>query len=358
MNLQLKRLKELSEVAGVSGNEHRIKNLLKDRLLPVSEEIFYDKLGSVIFKSKNNSDELKIMLAAHMDEVGFMVKTITAEGFLRFTCLGGWWEQVMLGQRVIVHAKTKDITGVIGCKAPHILTPEERKKIVEKKDMYIDIGVESQKEAEALGIYPGTFITPSVQFEVMADENYLLGKAWDDRIGCAIMADVVEALSEKEHPNTIYATATVQEEVGLRGALTSANKISPDVAIIIDTCVAGGVPGVTKEQASAEIGKGVAITIYDASMIPNTKLRDLVLDIAKAEKIDHQISFSEGGGTDAGRIHMQDIGVPSIVLSIPTRYIHSHQGVIHKHDYETAVQLILAVIGKLDNICYNTIVQY
>ena len=357
MNLELKNLKKLSEVAGVSGDEFRVKKLLTERLKEVSEEISYDKLGSVIFKSKNNTADLKIMLAAHMDEVGFMIKTVTAEGFLRFTCIGGWWEQVMLGQRVIVHAKNKDVVGVIGCKAPHILTPEERKKIVEKKDMYIDIGVPSAKQVEALGIRPGTFVTPAVGFEVMADENYLLGKAWDDRIGCAILADVLEALATNKHPNTVYAAATVQEEVGLRGAVTSANKVNPDIAIIIDTCVAGGVPGVTKEQASAEIGKGVAVTIYDASMIPNTKLRDLVLDTAKDNAIDHQISFSEGGGTDAGKIHMQNVGVPSIVLSVPTRYLHSHQGVIHKHDYKTAVQLILAVIGKLDNICYNNIVQ-
>lgn len=358
MNLQIKNLQELSEVAGVSGNESRVKELLKRRLEQVCESVSYDKLGSIIFKSKNNTEDLKIMLAAHMDEVGFMVKTITAEGFLRFTCIGGWWEQVMLGQRVTVHAKTGDIVGIIGCKAPHILTPEERKKVVDKKDMYIDIGVASLKDVEKLGIAPGTFVTPDVKFQLMADENYLLGKAWDDRIGCAVLADVIENLANTNHPNTVYAAATVQEEVGLRGAVTSANKINPDIAIIIDTCVAGGVPGVTKEQASAEIGKGVAVTIYDASMIPNTNLRDLVLQIAKDCNIEYQLSFSEGGGTDAGRIHLQNIGVPSIVLSIPTRYIHSHQGVIHKKDYETAVSLILAVIGKLDNICYNTIVQY
>ena len=357
MNKQLTNLQLLSETSGVSGDEARIKNLLKDRLESHAEEITYDKLGSIIFKTKNNNGNTKILLAAHMDEVGFLVKAITPEGFLRFTCLGGWWEQVMLGQRVIVHGKQGDLIGIMGSKPPHILSPEERNKVVNKKDMYIDIGVDSLEEANKLGVYAGCFVTPDVKFEVMANKNYLLGKAWDDRVGCAIFADIVEHFSKTAHPNTIYAAGTVQEEVGLRGATTCANKVNPDLAIIIDTGVAGGVPGVTKEQANTVLGDGVAITIYDASMIPNTKLRDLFIQTAIDNKIKHQISFSEGGGTDAGKIHLQNIGVPSVVITIPVRYIHSHQGVFHMQDYLTAVKLLKLVLAKLDDACYQDIIQ-
>lgn len=357
MDKQIKNLKELSEIAGVSGFETRVKELLLKRLESACESVEYDKLGSIIFKTKNNNAELKILLAAHMDEVGFMVKTITEQGFLRFTCLGGWWEQVMLGQRVIVHADQGDLIGIIGSTPPHILTPEERTKVVNKKDMYIDIGVDSAEAAAKLGVHPGVFITPAVQFEQLADNNYLLGKAWDDRVGCAVIADIVEHCADTAHPNTVFAAGTVQEEVGLRGAVTCANKVNPDLAIIIDTGVAGGVPGVAKEQACAELGKGVAITIYDASMIPNTQLRDLVLATAQELNIPHQISFSEGGGTDAGKIHMQNIGVPSLVLTVPVRYLHSHQSVFHLQDYISCVELVKALLTKLDPKIYDKIIK-
>ncbi|HIU64664.1 MAG TPA: M42 family metallopeptidase [Candidatus Avacidaminococcus intestinavium] len=356
MKKKIEWLKRFSETCGVSGFESRIKTLLLERL-DGQATVSYDKLGSVVFTAKGKAETPKVMLASHMDEIGFMVKHITKEGFLRFICLGGWWEQVMLGQRVIVHGKNGDLVGVIGSKPPHILTAEERSKVVQKKDMYIDIGAKDDEEARTLGVFEGCPVTPYANFAAMGDGKTLLGKAWDNRIGCAVMADVMEEIATKKHPNTVYGVATVQEEVGLRGAQTSVNLLKPDIAFVIDTCVAGGTPGVADEIAPAKIGEGIAITIYDAGMIPNTALRDYAFATAKALDIPTQISVSEGGSTDGGRIHLHDAGVLTLTFSIPTRYIHSHQSIIHIDDYLNAVKLIVAMLEKLDSKKYEELLM-
>lgn len=349
MDKTLLWLKEITEAPGVSGFEDSVKFLLKKRLQDKAE-VSCDKLGSVVFTKKGNEAGIKIMLASHMDEIGFMVKNVTKEGFLRFATIGGWWEQVMLGQRVnVMTIKGKMIPGVIGSKPPHILTPEERKKVVQKQEMYIDVGAQDEEEAtKVFGIRPGDCVVPVSEFTVMANENYLMGKAWDNRVGCAIMAEVMEKLQQESHPNVVYGVGTIQEEVGLRGAKTSAGVVNPDVAFAIDTCIGGDTPGVSPDQAVAKLGKGVAISILDSSMIPHTKLRNFVIDTAEQNDIPYQLDFVEGGGTDAGRIHIHNQGVPSLVLSIPTRYIHSHNSIIHRSDYEAAVRLALAVIKRLD----------
>ena len=356
MEKKLNWLKQISEVAGISGFETPVKQLLIDKLAH-QYEVNYDKLGSVIFSGKEQK-ELKVMLAAHMDEVGFMVKTITKEGFLKFVTIGGWWEQILLGQRVDVLTSNGVIPGVIGSKPPHILSPDERKKLVQKADMYIDIGAKDDKEAlEVFGVKPGCAVVPCSKFTVMANDKMLLGKAWDDRIGCAIMAEVMENIALKNTAATVYGVGTVQEEVGLRGAQTSVKVIDPDIAFIIDTCVAGDVPGVTEDKAAGKLGRGIGITIYDASMIPHIKLRDYVINIAEKYKIPYQLVFSEGGGTDAGRIHLNSVGVPSIVLSIPTRYIHSHNGIIHLDDYNAGVSLLTKILEDFDKDCYKELLK-
>lgn len=350
-------LKEISEVPGPSGFEGRIKELLKNRLSGMAE-VSYDKIGSIIFKKVGTSDSPKIMLASHMDEIGFMVKTVTKEGFIKFTSLGGWWEQVMLGQRVVIMTSKGDIHGVIGSKPPHILSPEERKKVVQKKEMYIDIGAVDEKEAkEKFGVRPGDPIVPYSSFTTLANDKYLMGKAWDNRIGCAIMTEVLTSLRNLPHANTVYGVGTVQEEVGLRGAKTSTSVVDPDIAFAVDTCVAGDTPGVSDDQASSKLGKGVAVGIFDASLIPHVALRDFVIETAENERIPYQLEFSEGGGTDAGRIHIHSQGVPSLVLSIPTRYIHSHNSIIHRDDYDAAVRLLVAIIKRLDESKYRELVR-
>ena len=356
MNKKLNWLKQISEVSGISGFETPVKELLIKKLED-KYEVNYDKLGSVVFSSKEEKD-LKIMLAAHMDEVGFMVKTITKEGFLKFVTIGGWWEQILLGQRVDVLTVKGVIPGVIGSKPPHILSPEERKKLVQKSEMYIDVGAKDDKEAkEVFGIRAGCAVVPHSEFTVMANNKMLLGKAWDDRIGCAIMAEVMEKIAEKKLSVAVYGVGTVQEEVGLRGAQTSVKVMDPDIAFIIDTCVAGDVPGVTEDKAAGKLGNGIGITIYDASMIPHVKLRDYVIAVAEKHNIPYQLVFSEGGGTDAGRIHLHSVGVPSVVLSIPTRYIHSHNGIIHLDDYNAGVSLLSKLIEDFNADTYKELLK-
>jgi Cellulase M and related proteins len=357
MDKTLAWLKEISEVAGPSGYEQRVKALLADRLAGKSE-VSYDRLGSIIFKKTGTGDAPRIMLASHMDEIGFMVKNITKEGYLKFTTLGGWWEHVMLGQRVTVMTAKGDIPGVIGSKPPHILTAEERRKVVQKKEMYIDIGAADDKDVkERFGIRPGDAVAPYSTFTPMADEKFLLSKAWDNRIGCAVMVDVIEALHRENHPNTVFGVGTVQEEVGLRGAKTSANVIDPHFAFVVDTCVPGDTPGISDDQASSRLGKGVAISIYDSSLIPLPKLRQFAIAVAEENNIPYQLEFTEGGGTDAGRIHIHGQGVPSLVLSLPTRYIHSHNSIIHRDDYDAAVRLVMAIIKKLDSSKYEELIR-
>jgi endoglucanase len=344
----LELLREMTEAPGVSGYESEVRSIIRKHMEPIAT-IESDRLGSIICKKKGASEMPKIMLAGHMDEIGFMVKFITDEGFLRFSPLGGWWDQVILSQRVVIKTSKGDVLGVIGSKPPHILTDEERGKVVKRKDMFIDVGAANAEEAkERFGIRPGDPIIPVSPFEVLQNGRTYLAKAWDDRVGCALFIDTIKRLTKEEHPNTVYGVGTVQEEVGLRGARTSAWTVQPDVGIALEVGIAGDVPGIKKEESQEAMGKGPSILVYDSSMIPNLKLRDLMIDTAKEQDIPFQLSVMERGGTDAGAIHITMQGVPSIVIGVPCRYIHSHVGIIHRDDYDNAVKLLVAVIKKLD----------
>ncbi|MBD3184951.1 M20/M25/M40 family metallo-hydrolase [Candidatus Poribacteria bacterium] len=343
----LEMLKEITEAPGVSGYEREVREVIRKYMEDVTE-IDQDNLGSIICKKAGISQSPKIMMAGHMDEIGFMVKFITDEGFIKFSPLGGWWAQVILSQRVIIKTSKGDILGVVGSKPPHILSNEERGKMVKRQDMFIDVGAANADEAKEFGIRPGDPIIPVSPFEVLKNEKMYLAKAWDDRIGCALFMDSIRQLVNEEHPNTVYGVGTVQEEVGLRGARTSAWAVQPDVGIALEVSIAGDVPGVKKEESQDTLGKGPSILVYDSSMIPNLKLRDMFIDTAKEENISIQMSVMERGGTDAGAIHVNMKGVPSIVIGVPCRYIHSHVGIINRDDYDNTVKLLVAVIKRLD----------
>jgi putative aminopeptidase FrvX len=251
------------------------------------------------------------------------------------------------------------VLGVIGSKPPHILTDEERKKVVKRKDMFIDVGAANEEEArEDFGIRPGDPIIPVSPFEVLQNGKTYLAKAWDDRVGCALFIDVIKRLAKENHPNTIYGVGTVQEEVGLRGARTSSWTVQPDIGIALEVGIAGDVPGVKKEESQEVMGKGPSILVYDASMIPNLELRNLVIDTAEERNIPFQFSVMERGGTDAGAMHINMQGVPSIVMGVPCRYIHSHVGIIHRDDYDNAVKLLVATIKKLDSETVHGLTKY
>jgi putative aminopeptidase FrvX len=340
-------LKELTEANGVPGYEAPVRAVVRQHLEGVGE-ISQDKTGNLICRLDGAAPAPRVMLAGHMDEIGFMVKHITNEGFLKFLPLGGWFDQVMLGQRVVIHTRQGDVVGVIGAKPPHLLPADERSKVVLKKDMYIDIGAASQAEVEAAGVQPGDPVTPRADFVELAGGKTYLSKAFDDRVGVAMMISTLHSLQERQHANTVYGVATVQEEVGLRGATTSVRSVDPDVAIVLESDIAGDVPGIKPEESSVKLGQGPTVLIYEGRTIPNLKLRQFIVDTAKELEIPVQISYVEAGGTDAGAIHLHQTGVPSAILGVAARHIHSHSSIIHRDDYDRAVRLLVGVIERLD----------
>jgi putative aminopeptidase FrvX len=339
-------LKELTEAYGVPGYETPIRAVVRHYLEPLGV-LSQDKIGSVICKKKGSMAAPRVMLAGHMDEIGFMVKMITEEGFIRFLPLGGWFDQVLLGQRVVISTRKGNVIGVIGAKPPHLLTQDERSKVVDKKSMYIDIGASSKAEVEEAGVRPGDPVMPRASFEILANQKTYLSKAFDDRVGTALIVSVLEALKGIDHPNTIFGVATVQEEVGVRGATTSVRAVNPDVALVFESDIAGDVPGIKPEESTVKLGKGPTVLIYDARMIPNLRLRDLVFDLAEEMNIPVQTSAIEGGATDGAAIHLHDTGVPTLVIGVAARHIHSHSSIIHRSDYDNAVQLMVGLMQKL-----------
>jgi putative aminopeptidase FrvX len=351
----LQMLKDLTDAKGIPGNEREPREVMKKYITAYADEVTTDGLGSLIAKKTGKEGGPKIMVAGHLDEVGFMVTQIDDKGFLRFQTVGGWWSQVMLAQRVTITTKKGDVTGVIGSKPPHILPPEMRKKPVDIKDMFIDIGASSREEAMEFGVLPGDQIVPYFEFTVMNNEKLLLAKAWDNRIGCAIAIDVLKGLKDAEHPNVVYGVGTIQEEVGLRGARTSAHAIQPDIGFGVDVGIAGDTPGISEKEASSKMGEGPQIILYDASMVSHKGLRDFVVGVADELSIPYQFDAIAGGGTDSGAIHMTANGVPALSITIATRYIHSHAAMLHRDDYENAVKLITEVIKRLDEETVKTI---
>lgn len=345
-------LKELTEAKGVSGFEEEVREIMRRELELGDIKLLHDHTGS-IFGEKKGSDQLRVLLAGHLDEVGLMVSQITRGGYLRFTPLGGWWSQVLLSQRVHVMTEKRTFTGVIGSKAPHVLTPEERGQVYPMKEMYVDVGARSDEQVKEWGIRVGDPIVPICPFEILPDGDTILAKALDNRVGCYLAIEVLKRLKSENHPNTLLVGATVQEEVGLRGATTAPYVAEPDVAIALDVGVAEDDPGNDKNE-SVRLGGGPLITFLDATMIPNRGLRNFVIDVAEENNIPYQVDVIPGGGTDAGKFHLFKKGVPSIVIGVAARYIHSHVSMVSKQDVEQTVQLLTELLKRLDRQTFAT----
>jgi putative aminopeptidase FrvX len=340
-------LKELTDAFGVSGYESSIVEILKANMSNHTD-ITQDRIGSIIAKKKGVSDRPRIMFAAHMDEIGFIVKEITKEGFIKFIPLGGWYAGNLPGLRVKLRTKEgMMIPGVIGLKAIHDLSPEERNKVPDVEKMYIDIGATAAFDVkEKFAIRPGDPIVPDFSFVHMENKDLLMAKAWDDRIGCALLVDLLNNIIALEHPNTVFLTGTVQEEIGLRGARTAANVVAPDIGFALDVSICRDTPG-NENGASEKLGAGVGILIYDRTMVPHTKLRDFVCELAALNNIPYHFT-SIKGGYDTGAIHVSNFGVPCLALGIPTRYVHTGSSIISVEDYEHVLNLITLIVKNLD----------
>jgi endoglucanase len=347
-NQTLTLLREISELNGPSGFEAPVARYVQDALAGTAE-ITRDRLGSVVCKLNGGGDGPRIMIPGHMDEIGFMVKLVTKEGFVKFAPLGGWWSQVLLAQRVRIMTNKGPVIGVIGSKPPHLMRDSKRGDVIEMSDMFIDVGATDKDQAvDKFGILPGDPIIPDTPFLQMSDPDMLLGKAWDDRAGVAMFIQALQRLKGTGHPNTVYGVGTVQEEVGLRGAQTAVELVQPDVALVAETAISGDMPGIEEHESPVKMGQGPVIYVLDGSMIPNLRLRDLAIQTCRDKDIPFQTTVLERGGTDGGRIHVYSRGVPSLVIGVPTRHIHSHAATMHMRDYEQCVDLLVALCHRLD----------
>ncbi|MDD4132525.1 MAG: M42 family metallopeptidase [Methanocorpusculum sp.] len=334
-------LEKLSNAHGISSREFAIAKIIRDEVAPYVDEITTDKMGNLVTVKKG--DDFKIMLAAHMDEIGLMVQFVDEHGFIRFVAVGGWFNPVLVTQRVILHGEKGPVYGVLGNKPPHVMTEEDKKKPIDMADLFIDVGAASPEEVEALGIVVGTQVTMDRQYVHLAGTK-VTGKAMDNRAGCAML---IGALKEMKTTHTVYAVFTVQEEVGLKGAKTSSFSLNPDVAIATDVTIPGDSPGVERRKAPVFMGKGPVIGMASASgrgHLADPRVVDWIVKTAKKNELAYQIEVGDGGNTDASAINYERGGIPSIPVSVPARYIHSPVEVIDLKDLEAAIHLLAKVV--------------
>lgn len=344
--------KTLTELPGAPGNEHQVRKFMRSQLEKYADEVIQDGLGSIFGVKRGDENGPIVMAAGHMDEVGFMVSQITDNGMLRFQTLGGWWSQVLLAQRVQVITDNGPVIGVIGSIPPHLLDDAQRNKPMDIKNMLIDIGADNRENALELGIRPGQQIVPICPFTPMANEKKILAKAWDNRYGCGLSVELLKELKGEKLPNILYSGATVQEEIGLRGAQTAANMIKPDIFFAMDASPANDMSG--DKNAFGQLGKGALLRIFDRSMVTHRGMREFVLDTAETNNIPYQYFISQGG-TDAGRVHVSNEGVPSAVVGICSRYIHTHASIVHIDDYAAAKELLVKLVKSSDRTTVDSI---
>lgn len=340
-------LKTLSEADGISGHEDEVRRAMAAALSGVAEPTM-DGHGGVTFVKHGAAERPRVLYAGHMDEIGFIVKSITDDGFIYMIPSGGWVDQAPLTHRLAVHGSKGRILGVVGAKPPHLTPPDKRGEMVRIRDMFLDVGATSREDAmENLGITPGDQITPVSSFEELNDGKFLLGKAWDDRVGVALAAETLLRVGDG-HPNTLIAAGTTGEEKGLIGAQAAAWSCDPDFAIILEVGITGGVPGVDTKEATEKCGEGVSIVFIESGAIPSPAFRAFARRAAIEEGIPFQDSYYESGGSDGAQISRYKTGVPYLLLAVPCRYIHTHNGLIASSDYEAALRLCLALAHRLD----------
>ena len=334
-------LGRLSNAHGVSGSEGSVHDILRSELAGSVDGIRTDALGNLIAVKKGG--RFSVMIASHMDEIGLMVNYVDDKGFIRFVTFGGWYAPTLYNQRVVLHGTKGPVTGVVGGKPPHVMDEEERKKGVKAENMFIDAGASSAKEVAGLGIEIGTPVTVDRELAGLAGKR-VTGKAFDNRVGCAVL---VEVLKKLKSPHTVYGVFTVQEEVGTKGAKTSSFALDPDCAIALDSTFPGDHPDIDKKDSGLEMGKGPAITVSDANgrgLIADRRMVAWLRKTADAKKIPYQLEVGHGGTTDASSIHLSRAGIPSTVVSVPVRYIHSPVEVADLRDMEASAKLLLEAL--------------
>ena len=339
-------LGELADAPGTSGFEEAVRAIMVRELKPLSDDLRYDGVGSVI--ARHGSTGPKVMLDAHMDELGGVVRRVTSTGFLSMQMLGGWLDQALPDQRWVIIGSKGPVKAVTGIRDIHVVPADERTKVFPRDSLYLDVGARNAAEVAALGIGPGDPVVPDAPFELLTGGKRYLGKAWDDRVGCAVVIEALRRLRASGHPNQLFVAATVQEEVGLRGARTAADLIKPDIGIAIEGGITGDSPGRNPEETQAVLGAGPGIFLYDSSTLPNRRFVVLVRDTAAKAGIPLQLDLVQGYGDDSAAIQATTGGVPTVNLVVPARYTHAHNGIIDRGDFDRMVDLVVALVGRLD----------
>ena len=338
-------LRELSEAAGPSGFEEPVRAVVVREMRPFADQLIYDGLGSLI--ARQGAGGPRVMLDAHMDELGGMVRRVTPTGFLSMQMLGGWLDQALPDQRWVILGAKGPVRAVTGIRDVHVVSPEERTKVFPRDSLYLDVGAHDAAEVTALGLSPGDPVVPDSPFEELAGGRYL-GKAWDDRVGCAVVIEAMRRLRASGHPNQISFVITTQEEVGLRGAESAAAVVKPDVAIAIEGGITGDSPGRNPEETQAKLGAGPGVFLYDSSALPSRKLTALVKATAAAKGVPLQLDLVQGYGDDSAEIQRSNGGVPTVNLIVPVRYTHAHNGIMDRRDFDGIVELVVALLQRLD----------
>jgi len=345
-------LETLTQADAAPGHETEVREIFRSGLAGIGP-VATDGLGSVFCTKRGSTDRPRILLASHMDEVGFIVQRVTPAGYIRFHPLGGWWAHSLPAQRVNIITRRGKVPGVIGSRPPHLLKGAERDRVLDVSDLFIDIGAASADEAAGLGVVPGCPIVPHTPFLPLIEDRVYSSKAFDNRVGVALVIEALQRLGE--HPNTVIGAGSAQEEVGLRGARTLAELVEPDLAVVLEGPYADDAPGGDPSGMQCRMGGGVHLRLYDPTMIANPALCDHVIEVARGAGIPHQIAVWTAGGTDAGAIHLVGRGIPTIVLGVPVRYIHSHVSVLNIDDYLAVLRLLLVLLPTLDRAAVDRV---
>jgi putative aminopeptidase FrvX len=342
----LSLLQRLSDAPGPPGAEDAVRSIMVEQMKSsATTALRYDGMGSVIAEVGNAGP--RIMIDAHMDELGGMVRRIAPNGQLSMQMLGGWLDQALVDQRWIILGSKGAVHAVTGIRDVHVITPTERTAVISRDSIFLDIGARSPAEAAAMGVEPGDPVVPDAPFLVMNGSNNYLGKAWDDRIGCAVLVEAMQRMTKVPHANHLFFVATTQEEIGLRGARTAANMVKPDLGLAIEGGIANDQGG-RAEETQAHLGGGPGIFLYDSSAIPNRKLVRFVRDTAASEHIPLQLDLVQGYGDDSAEMQESGTGAPTLNIVVPVRYTHAHNGIVNRADFDRTVDLMVALLTHLD----------
>jgi putative aminopeptidase FrvX len=339
-------LQQLTDTAGPPGFEEPIRKVMVDAMKPLAGSLTFDGLGSIM--ATQGTSGPRVMVDAHMDELGGVIRRVTPRGLLTMQMLGGWLDQALVDQRWIIIGSKGPVHAITGVRDVHVVPAEERARVFSRDNLFLDVGAANEAEVTAMGIGPGDPVVPDAPFTIMNGTNNYLAKAWDDRVGCGVVIEAMRRLATLPHANQLVWTITTQEEVGLRGAETAAAAVKPAIAVAIEGGITGDVFGGHAEETQAKLGGGPGIFLYDSSALPNRKLVDLVKRTAAEKSLPLQPDLVQGYGDDSAAIQRSNGGVPTVNLVVPIRYTHAHNGVMNRRDFDQMVDLLVALLQKLD----------